>query len=212
MSSTSGVLDRVTFDYDDNTIGQTLHNACRRRADHSEEEGLSSCLSSAVSHDRTGRPVVCRDASHAQGHEIQRQNSESSTFLGGNSGWHTQCCRCHKLLSTVGWTLLSGNRDSLPQYHRCPSCFTEIFCVPPLWCVLMGHIAVQTCVAEGLLAVEATRHWPSFHFDVVFLHEPGAGAACFVQILEGNQRPAKLTPCLKQTSLFLQRATSTSPL
>ena len=33
------------FDYDDVTIGQTLLHACRRRADHSEEEGLSSCLS-----------------------------------------------------------------------------------------------------------------------------------------------------------------------
>ena len=46
-----------------NWIGQSrswpLH-ACRRRADHSEEEGLSSCLSSSVSHDRTGKPVVCR--------------------------------------------------------------------------------------------------------------------------------------------------------
>ena len=51
------------FDYDDVTIGKTFLDACRRRADHSEEEGLSSCLSSSVSHDRTGRPVVCRDAS-----------------------------------------------------------------------------------------------------------------------------------------------------
>ena len=64
--------------YDDITIGQTLLNACRRRADHSEKEGLSSCLSSSsMSHDRTVKPVVCRDASHAQSHEIQRQNSES---------------------------------------------------------------------------------------------------------------------------------------
>ena len=45
-------------DYDDVTIGKMLSDACRRRADHSEE-GLSSCLSSSVSHDRTGRPVVC---------------------------------------------------------------------------------------------------------------------------------------------------------
>ena len=66
------------FDYDDTTIGQTLFNACRRRADHSEGEGLSSCLSSSpMSHDRTWRLVVCRDASHAQGHEIQRQNTEN---------------------------------------------------------------------------------------------------------------------------------------
>ena len=66
------------FDYDDITIGQTFLNACRRRADHSEGEGLSSCLSSSsMSHDRTMKPVVCRDASHAQGHEIQRKNSES---------------------------------------------------------------------------------------------------------------------------------------
>ena len=39
------------------TIGQTLLDACRRRADHSEEEGLLSCLSSSVSHDRTGEPL-----------------------------------------------------------------------------------------------------------------------------------------------------------
>ena len=66
------------FDYDDVTIGQTLLNACRRRADHSEE-GLSSCLSSSssMSHDRTGKPVVCRDISHERCQEIQRQNSES---------------------------------------------------------------------------------------------------------------------------------------
>ena len=44
---------RDDFDYDDVTIGQTLLDACRRRADHSEEEGLSSCLSSSVSHDGT---------------------------------------------------------------------------------------------------------------------------------------------------------------
>ena len=66
------------LDNDDITIGQTLLNACRRRADHSEGEGLSSCLSSSsMSHDRTRKPVVCSDISHAQGHEIQRQNSES---------------------------------------------------------------------------------------------------------------------------------------
>ena len=42
------------FDYDDVTIGKTLLDSCRRRVDHSEEECLSSCLSSSVSHDRTG--------------------------------------------------------------------------------------------------------------------------------------------------------------
>ena len=45
------------FDYDV-SIGKALSDACRRRADHSQEEGLSSCLSSSVSHDRTVRPVV----------------------------------------------------------------------------------------------------------------------------------------------------------
>ena len=29
-----------------------------------------------MSHDRTGKPVVCRDIGHEQGQEIQRQNSE----------------------------------------------------------------------------------------------------------------------------------------
>ena len=63
------------FDYDDVTIGKTLLDACRKRAHHSEEEGLSSCLSSSVSHDRTERPVVCRLVSSAQ--ETQRHNSEN---------------------------------------------------------------------------------------------------------------------------------------
>ena len=62
------------FDYDDVTIGQTLLHACRRRADHSDEEGLSSCLSS-VSHDRTEKIVVCRLVWNAQ--ETQRHNSEN---------------------------------------------------------------------------------------------------------------------------------------
>ena len=55
-------------EYDDATIGKALSSplfiqereddACRRRAYHSQEEGLSSSLSSSVSHDRTVRPVV----------------------------------------------------------------------------------------------------------------------------------------------------------
>ena len=72
------------FDYDDVAIGKALSDACRRRADHSEEEGLSSCLLSSVSHDRTRKRMVCRDISHEQGQEIQRQNSENEqirTFL-----------------------------------------------------------------------------------------------------------------------------------
>ena len=68
------------FDYDDVTIGKTLLDACRRRADHSEEEGLSSCLSSSVSHDRTGRPVVCSLLSSAQ--ETQRQLTLRMNRLG----------------------------------------------------------------------------------------------------------------------------------
>ena len=56
------------FEYDDVTIGKALSSprftqereddASRRRAYHSQEEGLSSSLSSSVSHDRKGRPVV----------------------------------------------------------------------------------------------------------------------------------------------------------
>ena len=66
------------FDYDDVTIGKTLLDACRRRADHSEEEGLSSCLSSSVSHDRKERPVVCSfDSQVSSVQETQRHNSES---------------------------------------------------------------------------------------------------------------------------------------
>ena len=66
------------FNYDDVTIGMTLRDACRRRAEHSEE-GLSSCLSSSVSHDRTGRPVVCStfDSQVSSVQETQRHSSES---------------------------------------------------------------------------------------------------------------------------------------
>ena len=46
------------FDDGDVTIGKALSDACGRRADHSQEEGLPSCLSSSVSHDGTGRPLV----------------------------------------------------------------------------------------------------------------------------------------------------------
>ena len=67
------------FDYDDITIGKTLLDACRRWADDSEEEGLWSCLSSSVGHDRTGRPVVCRLVSSAQ--ETQKHNSESQAEI-----------------------------------------------------------------------------------------------------------------------------------
>ena len=65
------------FDYDDITIGQTLHNACGRRANPSEEEGLPSCLSVVVSmsHDRAEKPVVCRLTQSAQ--ETQRHISEN---------------------------------------------------------------------------------------------------------------------------------------
>ena len=67
-------------EYDDAALGQMLYNACRGQVDRSEREGLSSGLSSSsMSHDRTGKPVVCGDASHAQGHEIQRQNFEKRT-------------------------------------------------------------------------------------------------------------------------------------
>ena len=66
------------FDYDDVTIGKALSDAYRRRADHSEEEGLSSCLSLSVSHDRTVRPVVKPfDSQISSVQEIPRHSSES---------------------------------------------------------------------------------------------------------------------------------------
>ena len=63
------------FDYDDITIGKTLLDACRRQVDHSEEEGLSSSLSSSVSHYRTERPVVCSSVERSK--ETQGNTSES---------------------------------------------------------------------------------------------------------------------------------------
>ena len=59
-------------DYDDAAIGQMLFNAYRRQVDHSEQEGLSSGLSSSsMSQDRTGQPVVNSDKCHESGYEIQ---------------------------------------------------------------------------------------------------------------------------------------------
>ena len=66
------------FDCDEVTIGKALSDACRRRADHSQEEGLSSSLSSSVSHDRTGRPVVKPfDSQISSVRENPRHSSES---------------------------------------------------------------------------------------------------------------------------------------
>ena len=51
-------------------------------ADHSEEEGLSSCLSSSVSHDRTGRPVVAPfDSQVSSVQEIQKHSSQIRILL-----------------------------------------------------------------------------------------------------------------------------------
>ena len=64
------------MDYDDAAIGQMLLDAYRGQVDHSEREGLSSRLSQ----DRPGQPVVNSYKSHhrteqpvVEGHEIQRQ-------------------------------------------------------------------------------------------------------------------------------------------
>ena len=52
-------------------------DACRRRASHSQDEGLSSSLSSSVSHDRTGRPVVKPFEQVSSVREIPSHSSES---------------------------------------------------------------------------------------------------------------------------------------
>ena len=75
-------------EYDDATIGKALSSplfiqereddACRRRAYHSQEEGLSSSLSSSVSHDRMVRPVVKPfDSQISCVREIPSHSSES---------------------------------------------------------------------------------------------------------------------------------------
>ena len=66
------------FDYDDVTIGKTLLDACRRQVDHSEEEGLSSSLSSSVSHYRTGRPVVCSSVERSKSTQETQGNTTES--------------------------------------------------------------------------------------------------------------------------------------
>ena len=78
VSNTPEQLYPDDFDYDDVTVGKTLLDARRRRADHSEEDGLSSCLASSVSYDRTWRPVVCSLGSQvSSAQETQRHNFES---------------------------------------------------------------------------------------------------------------------------------------
>ena len=60
-SSDGRPLNLHDSEFDDHTIGRALSSplfdASRRRAYHSQEEGLSSSLSSSVGHERTGRPV-----------------------------------------------------------------------------------------------------------------------------------------------------------
>ena len=71
------------LEYDDTVIGQMLFNAYRRRVDHSEGEGLSSGLSSSsMSHDRTGKPVVCRDTCHESRYEKFRDKPLKTNRLG----------------------------------------------------------------------------------------------------------------------------------
>ena len=76
------------FEYDDVTIGKVLSSplftqereddASRGRAYHSQDEGLSSSLSSSVSHDRTVRPVVKPfDSQISSVREIPSHSSES---------------------------------------------------------------------------------------------------------------------------------------
>ena len=61
------------------TSTTTTSSSVRRSSVRAEVEPITlkeSCLSSSsMSQDGTWKPVVCRDASHAQGHEIQVQNT-----------------------------------------------------------------------------------------------------------------------------------------
>ena len=78
QESTGEQRSSIDSYYDDVTIGKMLSDACGTRADHSQEEGLSSCLSSSVSHDRTERPVVCSfDSQVSSVQETLRHSSES---------------------------------------------------------------------------------------------------------------------------------------
>ena len=68
-------------EYDDAALGQMLYNACRGQVDRSQREGLSSGLSSSMSQDRTGQPVVHSDKSHDRTRQLvvetgQEQNLE----------------------------------------------------------------------------------------------------------------------------------------
>ena len=118
------------FEHDDATIGQTLLNACRRRADHSGEEDLSSCLSLSVSHDWTVRPVVCQLVSSDQETKTQLwewtdQDSLGTTkradsrFLSSGRFENTNPGRLRwKKFSKVVWNYWVGRRRNLSSSRR----------------------------------------------------------------------------------------------
>ena len=58
------------FNYDDVTIGKALSDACRRRADHSEEEGLSVMI-------ELGDPLLAHLTQVSSVQETQRHSSEN---------------------------------------------------------------------------------------------------------------------------------------
>ena len=61
-------------------------------------------------------------------------------------------CNTHGSVHTIRKEIC---RTLMCRVHRYLLCSAIMVC-------LMGHIAVQTYVADCFLAVEATRHWPSF--------------------------------------------------
>ena len=101
------------------TLSQVMSPAtCRRRADRSEGEGLSSSLSSSVSHDGTGRPVVGStfDSQVSSVQETQRHSSESeqiSTLLDRQSEQILADCQAEntktRIVGRLRWKKYSKN-------------------------------------------------------------------------------------------------------
>ena len=76
-------------DYDDAAIGEMLFNAYREQVNHFQREGLSFGLSSSMSQERTGKPVVNNGKSHDRtgqpvvetGHEQNSEHAQIRTLL-----------------------------------------------------------------------------------------------------------------------------------
>ena len=67
-------------DHDDRTVTPVVCQSHAQGACQTSDDSKSFNVEDKTDHDRTGKPVVCRDASHAQGHEQSMLNEVDIDF------------------------------------------------------------------------------------------------------------------------------------